>query len=112
MVGALVTDGVRIYAHRRTMDRKLFPGCWDVVYGHVEEGETLHQALIRELDEETGWEMGEILGCVKDFEWQADGVPRHERDYLITVIGMPIIHVSKRASRTDSDGSTRKTWLR
>ena len=31
-----------------------FPNCWDLIGGHVEEGETPEQALIREYKEELG----------------------------------------------------------
>ena len=31
-----------------------FPDCWDLIGGHVEEGETPEQALIREYGEELG----------------------------------------------------------
>jgi 8-oxo-dGTP diphosphatase len=30
------------------------PNCWDVIGGHVEAGETVEQALIREAEEEVG----------------------------------------------------------
>lgn len=88
VVGALVSDGRgHIYAHRRTLDRKLFAGCWDVAGGHVEAGESLRQALERELVEETGWHLDEVLGCAKEFEWEADGERRHEVDFVVTVHG-------------------------
>jgi 8-oxo-dGTP diphosphatase len=34
-----------------------FPGHWDLIGGHVEEGETPEQALIREVKEELGIEL-------------------------------------------------------
>jgi ADP-ribose pyrophosphatase YjhB (NUDIX family) len=42
-----------------------FKGCWHLVGGHVEENETLKEALKREFKEETNLdiEVGEIIGC-------------------------------------------------
>ena len=36
-----------------------FPNCWDLIGGHVEEGETPQQALCREYKEELGLELAE-----------------------------------------------------
>ncbi len=40
-------------AHRSPL-RKSYPGTWSFPGGHVEAGETLDQALVRELSEEIG----------------------------------------------------------
>ncbi|MQA80291.1 MAG: GNAT family N-acetyltransferase [Streptosporangiales bacterium] len=87
-VGALVRDGRnRVYAQRRTAERRLFPGIWDIVGGHVEPGETPEAALAREIEEETGWTLRRIEAVVADWEWEYDGVVRHELDYLVDVDG-------------------------
>jgi len=44
----------RILLGKRAPDRTSCPNCWDVIGGHVEPGETVEQALIREAEEETG----------------------------------------------------------
>lgn len=49
----LLRDG-RILLGRRTPQRHSYPGCWDVLGGHLEAGETPEQALIREVQEEAG----------------------------------------------------------
>ena len=38
---------------RRTAHRS-YPGCWDIIGGHVEPGETFEQTLVREVEEEIG----------------------------------------------------------
>ncbi|MDX6263737.1 MAG: 8-oxo-dGTP diphosphatase, partial [Kribbellaceae bacterium] len=63
------------------------PGIWDVVGGHLEEGETPEQALAREVEEETGWRVREIVAPVTDWEWGYEGRVRREIDYLVTVDG-------------------------
>ncbi|MEQ1866343.1 MAG: NUDIX domain-containing protein [Micropepsaceae bacterium] len=50
-VGALILDGQRILLGLRAA-HKSYPHRWDIPGGHVECGETLDQALIRELQEE------------------------------------------------------------
>ncbi|HEY2575221.1 MAG TPA: GNAT family N-acetyltransferase [Streptosporangiaceae bacterium] len=88
-VGALIRDARnRVYVHHRSADRRLLPGTWDVVGGHVEPGETPHQALAREIEEETGWRLRRIEAGIADWEWTVhDGIPRHELDYLVEVDG-------------------------
>jgi RimJ/RimL family protein N-acetyltransferase/8-oxo-dGTP pyrophosphatase MutT (NUDIX family) len=77
----------RVYVHRRTASRRLFPGIWDIVGGHLEDGETPEEALAREVEEETGWRVREIVAAVTDWEWEYEGRVRRELDYLVTVDG-------------------------
>ncbi|MEU4290720.1 GNAT family N-acetyltransferase [Kribbella sp. NPDC026596] len=87
-VGALIRDEQhRVYVQRRTAERRLFPGIWDIVGGHLEPGETPEQALAREVEEETGWKVRDVLWTVADWEWEYEGRVRRELDYLITIDG-------------------------
>ncbi|SDS43260.1 GNAT family N-acetyltransferase [Actinopolymorpha singaporensis] len=87
-VGALIRDSQhRVYAQRRSPDRRLLPGIWDVVGGHVEAGETPEEALAREVEEETGWRLRSVEAVVADWEWSHEGVVRRELDYLVDVDG-------------------------
>jgi 8-oxo-dGTP pyrophosphatase MutT (NUDIX family) len=65
----------------------VLPGIWDIVGGHVEDGETLEQALAREVQEETEWILRRIGSQVADWEWESDGTVRRELDYLVEVEG-------------------------
>ncbi|GAA5031453.1 GNAT family N-acetyltransferase [Actinopolymorpha pittospori] len=87
-VGAFIRDARdRVYAHRRSPDRRLLPGTWDIVGGHVEPGETPEETLAREIEEETGWKLRRIEAPLADWEWTWDGVVRRELDYLVEVDG-------------------------
>lgn len=89
VAGAVITDGRgRVFVQRRSPDRRLFPGCWDLVGGHVERGESMPEALAREIAEETGWRLTAILAELDHLVWTPDdGVQRHESDYLVRVAG-------------------------
>ena len=52
-VAALVRDGLVLLVHRHP-SRRWYPDCWDLVGGHVEWGESPHQAVSRECLEELG----------------------------------------------------------
>lgn len=87
--GALIVDDDgRIFVQRRSAARKLFPNCWDIVGGHLEPGETLEEALAREVTEETGWTVSVVLGLVDDYTYRGnDGLQRVETDFLVRVDG-------------------------
>lgn len=88
VVGALITDTAgRIFVQRRTPNRVLFPGAWDVVGGHDDENEGVVAALTREIYEETGWELAAIHEVVAVLDWEVATGPRREVDVVVTVRG-------------------------
>ncbi len=66
----VLTQDSRILLQQRPKDWCHFPGCLTTFGGHVEEGETVMQALVRELNEELGVEVIEedvlSLGAVTE----------------------------------------------
>jgi 8-oxo-dGTP diphosphatase len=95
----VVADDGRIFFQKRSATRKLFPDTWDIVGGHVEDGETLDETLRREIEEETGWELSIVLATVGDYRYTGeDGFVRLETDFLVRVdgdLGRPRLEAGK-----------------
>ena len=95
VVGALILDQPghrRVFVHRRGYERRFLPGCWDIVGGHVEVGETLLEALEREVYEETGWRVARASALAYVADWETGGgeeevVRRREFDFIVDVRG-------------------------
>jgi 8-oxo-dGTP diphosphatase len=51
-------EDVLLMRHPQTSDR--FPGLWNGIGGHVEAGESIHQAALRELREESGLALDQV----------------------------------------------------
>ena len=58
---ALVDSEKKVLITRRNITLKIFPHAWVLPGGHVDPGETLEEAVIRELVEETGVEITSTL---------------------------------------------------
>ena len=54
IVNAVLLAEEGVLLARRSPERKAYPGLWSFPGGHVETGETLEEALVRELHEEIG----------------------------------------------------------
>lgn len=84
----IVDDDGRIFIQRRSKERKLFPDTWDIVGGHVEPGETISDALRREVAEETGWSISIVLAEIGEHAYTGDdGIDRVETDFLVRIDG-------------------------
>ncbi len=53
-VGGIIWRDGKILLGKRASDRTFYPNVWDIIGGHCGAGETLEQALARELKEEIG----------------------------------------------------------
>lgn len=52
--GAILVRGDRLLLGRRSAHAHSYPGCWDVLGGRPEPGESFEDALVREVEEECG----------------------------------------------------------
>lgn len=99
LIGAIVRrDDGRLFSQRRSMTRSFGPGLWDNVGGHVEDGETLLQTLVREMREETGWALGEIIKVIAIRDWVDGRGPSREYIVLCNAKGdldRPVLEVGK-----------------
>jgi len=65
VIGAVIVNAQgQAFVQKRSQERRLFPGCWDIVGGHVEPGETLLETLQREIAEETGWHLTRVVAIL------------------------------------------------
>ena len=87
-VGALIRNAQgQIFVQRRARGVVVYPGAWDIVGGHMRAGESVLEALTREVFEETGWTVHRVVEQVADWEWTANDIIRRERDYIVAVTG-------------------------
>ena len=70
----------------RVVVRRTSRGDWVFPKGHVEPGETLEQAAVREMGEETGLKTA-VVGEAGEIRFQQDGQERRVRFFLVRVTG-------------------------
>ena len=106
-VGALILNPLgQVFVQRRAPTAAVWPGVWDIVGGHLEPGETVHDALRREVWEETGWQVSVVLGTVGEYAYRGnDGLDRVETDFLVRVDG------DLRRPRLEAGKHTGFRWL-
>jgi 8-oxo-dGTP pyrophosphatase MutT (NUDIX family) len=76
-----------VFVQKRSMTRRLFPGCWDLIGGHVEDDEDVISALAREIDEETGWRLRSIVHELSPKHWVDGATQYEERQFIVIVDG-------------------------
>jgi 8-oxo-dGTP diphosphatase len=83
VVGIVVTQGDAVLLLKRRPDDYL-PNMWEVPGGHLEAGETVRDAVVRELQEETGLRVLEVGDLVSHFDY--DGEEGRTREWNFRVI--------------------------
>lgn len=70
-----------------------FPDCWDLIGGHVEEGETPEEALIREVKEELGITLDEFR-FFRRYECRTGDAYPNEKYIFAGRIDIPIENIT------------------
>lgn len=79
--GALFNDG-RLLVVKRTEDRPVWPGLWEISGGKLEPNENDEQAIKREFQEETNLKI-KVVKKYFSFEYDYAGNKAIENDYIV-----------------------------
>lgn len=88
VVGAVIPDacGSVLLLHRRAED--YMGGLWELPSGGVEEGESLIEALHREVDEETGLHLDSVAEYLGHFDYlSGSGSKTRQFNFTVTAAG-------------------------
>lgn len=88
-VATIVSDGRRVLLVSESIDGR---SVLNQPAGHLESGESLAQAAVRETLEETGWEV-ELTGLVGIYQWQA---PNGSEFLRVAFAARPLRHHPQR----------------
>ena len=79
LVGILPIIDSKLLIVQRALHLKYLPGIWTFVAGHVDVGESMENAVKRELHEETGLEgtIQNVFGY-KEWEWHERNIIHHQ----------------------------------
>ncbi|WP_194835523.1 NUDIX hydrolase [Nocardia sp. XZ_19_369] len=83
VVGAVVVHDGRVLLLQRPAD-DFMGGIWELPSGKVDPGETLDEALIREVKEETGLDVASIRKYLGEFDYRS-GSGKTSRQFNFTV---------------------------
>jgi len=98
VVGAVVIKEGKALILQRSEKEKTFPGLWELPSGKKEDLEKTEDALLREVEEETGLEI-EIVGQVSVFDYSHKGGDEirdfTQINFLARILGKPDVKLSK-----------------
>lgn len=66
----ITNDKGEVFAQKRSMNRRLYPGSWDFPGGHIDAGDSLYTTIFKEVKEEVNWDVDQIVSLVDVAEWQ------------------------------------------
>jgi 8-oxo-dGTP pyrophosphatase MutT (NUDIX family) len=84
VVVGIIVKGNKFLVERRRMDKKIDPGIICLPAGHVDSGEKLEDALKREMMEELGIHVKDMVFVCKNFYVASNGEKQHAYCYKIT----------------------------
>lgn len=83
----------------RRAPHESYPGLWELPSGKVEEGESISEALARELEEETGLKLDHIRQEVSSFSYEVHGEEREQRNFIVEVSNPGELRLSEEHDR-------------
>lgn len=86
VVGAYIVHQEKLLLLRRSLSEDFLPGFVELPSGGVDDGETLQQALAREVLEETGLKIKQIGTCINSFDYiSGTGKKARQFNYHVTL---------------------------
>jgi 8-oxo-dGTP diphosphatase len=93
-VGAVISKGKKVLLFRREKNDFL-GGIYEIPGGGIEEGETLVDCIKREIKEETGLSVKNVIGYVGSFDYSSEnGGKTRQFNFTVTVRSPLVIHLS------------------
>ena len=80
------TQSPQLLTVKRAADEKAFPDHWELPGGKVDPGETIREGLVREIFEETGLVVADVIGKLSEVRWTSPkGQAWLQYTYVVTV---------------------------
>ncbi|PSR21751.1 MAG: DNA mismatch repair protein MutT [Sulfobacillus acidophilus] len=91
VVGLVVEQHNQVLMLLRRPDDFL-PNLWEIPGGHVDPGESLHEALARELCEETGLHLSQVVRYVNQYDYAGEFGLTRQWNFAVKTTGGAITH--------------------